>query len=51
MKEAKKKNKIENGNSKLVKIMKDLIFRINDDQILALGSQLAYSFLFAFFPF
>lgn len=31
--------------------MKDLVFRFNDDDVLALGAQLAYSLLLAFFPF
>lgn len=33
------------------KIVKNIFFRVNDDDILALGSQLAYSLVFAFFPF
>lgn len=35
----------------MIKYIKNLIFRFNDDDVLALGSQLAYSLIFAFFPF
>lgn len=38
-------------NSKLVKDMKNLAFRFNDDEVLSLASQLAYSLIFSFFPF
>lgn len=34
-----------------VQCIKNLIFRFFDDDILALSSQLAYGFIFAFFPF
>lgn len=37
--------------SKLVKYIKNLAFRFNDDEILALASELAYSLIFSFFPF
>lgn len=33
------------------KCIKNIIFRFNDDDVLALSSQLAYGFIFAFFPF
>lgn len=33
------------------KLLKDIIFRMKDDDVLALGSQLAYSLVLAFFPF
>lgn len=36
---------------KIEKNMKKLILRIRDDEIIPLASQLAYSFIFAFFPF
>lgn len=38
-------------DSKLVKDIKNLAFRFNDDEVLALASQLAYSLIFSFFPF
>lgn len=38
-------------NSKLIKDIKNLAFRFNDDEVLSLASQLAYSLIFSFFPF
>ncbi len=38
-------------NKQVVKDIKNLTFRFNDDDVLALASQLAYSLIFAFFPF
>lgn len=38
-------------DSKLVKDIKNLAFRFNDDEVLSLASQLAYSLIFSFFPF
>lgn len=35
----------------IVKDIKNLVFRFNDDDVLALSSQLAYSLIFSFFPF
>lgn len=35
----------------IVKDIKNLIFRFQDDEVLALSSQLAYSLIFSFFPF
>jgi len=35
----------------IVKDIKNLIFRFQDDEVLALASQLAYSLVFSFFPF
>ncbi len=37
--------------AKLVKCVKNLYFRFYDDEVPALGAQLAYYFLLAFFPF
>ncbi|MDW8800101.1 YihY/virulence factor BrkB family protein [Clostridium sp. A1-XYC3] len=36
---------------RIVKDIKNLTFRFNDDDVLALASQLAYSLIFSFFPF
>jgi membrane protein len=36
---------------KFIHIIRSLIFRFRDDEVMALSSQLAYSFLLAFFPF
>lgn len=36
---------------KIAKYIKNLIFRFRDDEVMSLASQLAYSFIFAFFPF
>lgn len=38
-------------DSKLVKDIKNLAFRFNDDEVLALASELAYGLIFSFFPF
>lgn len=38
-------------SGQIVKDMKNLAFRFNDDDVLALASQLAYSLIFSFFPF
>ncbi|MCH5138330.1 YihY/virulence factor BrkB family protein [Clostridiaceae bacterium UIB06] len=35
----------------IVKDVKNLVFRFQDDEVLALASQLAYSLIFSFFPF
>lgn len=35
----------------ILKILKSLIFRFNDDDVMALSGQLAYSLLLSFFPF
>ncbi|AWI07248.1 YihY/virulence factor BrkB family protein [Clostridium drakei] len=35
----------------VIKDIKNLMFRFNEDDVLALSSQLAYSLIFAFFPF
>ncbi|SKA73177.1 membrane protein [Clostridium sp. USBA 49] len=40
-----------NNKYKKINIVKSLIFRYKDDEITAMGSQLAYSLLLSFFPF
>lgn len=42
---------MKNISKKVIKNSKNLICRFNDDDILALSSQLAYSLLLSFFPF